>query len=302
MRFAVLGRTKMLLDAAYALIEKGFELSLVATAPATPEAEAGQDEFQALADEVGCGFIVASRFNDQHIDTMHASASDVAISMNWPTIISRQAMECFRRRVINAHGSDLPKFRGNACPNWAIINGEPRIGLSFHYMEPDQLDTGDIIYRTYIDNTPDLYIGDVYKWLETAVPHGFVSCLERMSNPSFAAEKQDHRLATRAYPRRPEDAKLEFGMSADHLHRIVRASSRPFGGAFCFYEGKRRVTVWRASIVRQDVPIFAVPGQLMYFQDGRAVVACGDGQGLRLDEYQTDDGTPLGKSLRARFH
>src|SRR5215467_15263945 len=170
MRIAVLGRTQMLFDAAKRVQSAGHDITIVGTAPASPESTAGVDEFRLFAESSRCPFFCASKLQDKHIDLLAGSISDVAITMNWPTLIPDAAVACFRLGIINAHGSDLPKFRGNACPNWAIIAGEERIGLTFHFVDPGALDTGDIVHKTWITNSPDLYIGDVYRWLETAVP------------------------------------------------------------------------------------------------------------------------------------
>lgn len=301
MKIAVIGRTEMLYDAANAAVASGHQIVLVATAKASPESTVGVSDFETLAAEHGAPFLVRGRFRDDDIPLLRQVRADCAITMNWPTMIREDVVACFPRGIINAHGSDLPEFRGNACPNWAILSGSSRIGLSFHFIDPFGLDTGDVIKRSFIANADDLYIGDVYRWLGEAIPSGFVESIARLDEPGFTAERQDESRASRAYPRRPADGRLAFDRGAEYLHRLVRASSRPFAGAFCSYEGHEVVRVWRASRLISNMRTMAVPGQILNFDDGRPVVACGDDHALRFDEYETASGAPLPRSVRARF-
>jgi UDP-4-amino-4-deoxy-L-arabinose formyltransferase/UDP-glucuronic acid dehydrogenase (UDP-4-keto-hexauronic acid decarboxylating) len=291
----------MLYEAALKIRDAGHELVLIATAPASPESTIVPSDFEELARQCGCPFIFAGRFRPDHVDVLRGARADVAITMNWPTMIRHDVTGCFPMGIVNAHGSDLPKFRGNACPNWAILAGEPRIGLSFHFIDPDGLDTGDVVHRDFIANTPDLYIGDVYDWLRHAVPSGFLKALEAVAAPGFVPQKQAEADATRAYPRRAEDGKLDFGSGSEQLLRLVRASSRPFAGSYCFYEKDTLVRVWRATLIELEIRSFAVPGQILFFEGEAPVVMCGDGRALRFDDVSFPDGFELKKSVRARF-
>lgn len=301
MKIAVIGRTEMLYEAAQAAVASGHQIVLVATAQASPESTVGVADFEALAAEHGASFLCRVRFQPEDVPLLRQVGADCAITMNWPTMIREDVVNCFPLGIINAHGSDLPEFRGNACPNWAILAGKSRIGLSFHFIDPFGLDTGDVVKRSFIDNTDDLYIGDVYHWLREAVPSGFIDSLERLVEPGFTPEKQDEAKASRAYPRRTDDGQLAFARDAELLHRLVRASSRPFAGAFCRYEGLEVVKVWRASQVQLGMKSFAIPGQILHFDRDQPVVACGDGNALRFDEYETASSKPLPRTVRARF-
>ncbi|KQK29378.1 hypothetical protein ARD30_17475 [Bosea thiooxidans] len=301
MRIAVIGRTEMLYQAALSAAASGHLIVLVATAAASPESTVGTAEFEALAARHDAAFLQRNRFTAADAALIRATAPECAITMNWPTMIGQDIVECFPRGIINSHGSDLPEFRGNACPNWAILAGKEKVGLTFHFIDPLGLDTGDVVHKRFLENHDELYIGDVYDWLRDAVPQGFVESLASIEHPGFIAEKQDEARVTRAYPRRAEDGRLIFDRSAEHLHRLVRASSRPFAGAFCSYDGGEMVRIWRASRIEPKRPIFAVPGQIMHFEGHAPVVACGDGNALRFDEFEVHGGGALPRSVRARF-
>ena len=91
----------------------------------------------------------------EHADFLRAAHADIAVSINYTGVVPQYVIELFPLGVLNAHGGDLPRYRGNACQAWAILNGEERIGLCIHRMIGGELDSGDIIARDYlaIDNT-----------------------------------------------------------------------------------------------------------------------------------------------------
>ena len=73
-----------------------------------------------------------------------------------------------------SHGGDLPRYRGNACQAWAILNGEDRIGLCIHRMIGDELDSGDIIARDYFSIDQTTKVTKAWEWLHKKIPELFL--------------------------------------------------------------------------------------------------------------------------------
>lgn len=302
MRIAVLGRTRMLRDAAALLHSQGHEIVFVATAKAAAEETVGPEDFRKLALQVGCQYVEGLLLSEPHIlAQLSAARAELGISMNWPGMFGADVLSRLGRGLINAHGSDLPKYRGNACPNWAILMGEHEVGLTLHMIEAEGLDTGPVVLKKFHPLTCDTYIGDVYDWLYKAVPGAFSEAVALMANPGFTPAPQPTQGAIRAYPRRPEDSRIRWRENAEQIHRLIRASSRPFAGAFCYYEASERVSVYRATPVSLPFRIVAVPGQVLQFDAQGVVVACGEATALRLDAYETASGIALPRRLRGRF-
>jgi methionyl-tRNA formyltransferase len=305
---AVLARTRWGLDAAQKLAQAGGTISLVATSRAEEFYGCGVSEYQEFAQQTHAKFLDASKLSPENLATaLLGSGAEVAISVNWPHLLGKEIINALPLGIINAHAGDLPRYRGNACPNWAILNGEPYVGLCAHLMEPDALDSGPVIMREYLPLSDDSYIGDVYAWLDERVPAILQSAAEqRLRGTQATPQLSDPELALRCYPRRPEDARIDWRAPAGAVHRLIRASSRPFSGAFGFMEDGRRVTIWRAAIYAHPEPFCAVPGHIMLRADSGVVVACGKGC-LRLDEVEVeglsaeDSRLALGRSLRARL-
>ncbi|ETR65135.1 MAG: hypothetical protein OMM_06126 [Candidatus Magnetoglobus multicellularis str. Araruama] len=117
---------------------------------------------------------------------------------------------------------------------WAILQGEKQIVLTIHQMEPDKLDSGQIVLKEYFEVTDKIYIGDVFKWIEAVTPELFYKSVNgiEMGTLSLIPQPDDPILSLRCYPRKPEDGWIEWRLPGEYLARLVRASSEPFIGAF----------------------------------------------------------------------
>lgn len=279
MRVAILGRTKALLDAARLVMERGHTIPVVWTCRAEAFYDAREDDFRALAHEAGADF-----FNELAIGSpanlavLQSYQCDAAISVNWLTVLGPTILNSFPLGVLNAHAGDLPRFRGNACPNWAILSGERQVGLCVHRMAPE-LDAGPVLVRDRFALNEQTYIGDVYRWLDGRIPEMFAEAIAGLADGTIKPVPQpdDMAFSLRSYPRRPEDARISWSWPCDQVLAMVRASSHPFSGAFAYLEGRNKVTIWRAQKAVHPGAFLAVPGQVCFSLEGDPVIACSDG-------------------------
>ena len=285
MKIAILGRTHLLLAAARLVRDRGHQIVLVGTCRSENHYQAGEAEFRQFADECGAPFFLTPRFSQTEVELIKASGAELGLSINWLTLVPQSVIDLFPSGVLNAHAGDLPRFRGNACPNWAILAGESRVGLCIHQMV-EQLDAGDVVMREYFPLDDQTYIGDVYNWLDEQVPRMMADAVEGLATGRLTPSPQTGE-PLRVYPRRPEDGRVVWQQSAQAVHRLIRATSRPFDGAFSTLEGQTKVTIWRASRWSDPGSFLAVPGQVMLSIEGDPVIACGDGA-LRLEEVEID--------------
>ncbi|HUZ31007.1 MAG TPA: formyltransferase family protein [Xanthobacteraceae bacterium] len=306
---AVLARTRWGIEAARCLAQSDIPIRLVATARAESFYNCGEAEYAELARDTGAMFVnVSTTSSDDLSAAIRECKCALAISVNWPTVLNSEFIGHFSLGILNAHAGDLPRYRGNACPNWAILNGESRIGLCVHFMEPDALDSGPVVLRDGLCIGAKTYIGDVYDWLDQCIPkllrEAVLGVLRKTVTP--IPQQNEQSLALRCYPRRPEDGRIDWNAPAEIVHRLIRATSHPFAGAFAFLENGRRVTIWRASVFNHPGSFCAVPGQFMARVGGCPVVACGEGC-LLIEDVTVDGGdrqndlSDLSKSLRARL-
>lgn len=311
MKLAIIGRTEWLYDTADLLKRHGHDIGLVVTAREAPEYRRTSDEFRGLASDCGAEFLHATTLDSPEVAAaiLRAGALRVAVSMNFPSIISQSAIEQFPLGILNAHAGDLPRYRGNACPAWAILNGEEKIGLCVHRMVGGELDSGDILARAYRPLKIDDRIGDLTSWIGQETPGLFLDAVDRLAaDPEFVLERQSRNPADalRCYPRVEADGHIDWRQTNEQVLRLINASSEPYAGAFCFYEGER-MTIWRARLHVDGEQYLAVPGQVAAIDraTGSIVVTCGTGK-LRVTDvtYRGDRMPPATfiSSMRKRLH
>ena len=183
-----------------------------------------------------------------------------------------------------------------------LLQNEPYVGLCIHGMDPEAVDAGPVYTRKKLPLTDETYIADVYLWIDRVLPAMFVEAVSKVVDPQLKPEEQDRSriIPLRCYPRRPEDAHINWEKNADDIARLVRASSRPFAGAFAFLEGRTRVTIWRARPANLNYEICAVPGQIIGKGQRGILVACGNGR-LEIEEAEMADGGTLPSTSRYRL-
>lgn len=286
MKIAIIGRTSWLLDAAKNLVSEDLTIALVASDKEEAHYACTLDDFRSFSTHINCPFVVGLKALKEQLEI---TSCDIAISVNWPSILNAGIIGQFRLGILNAHAGDLPKYRGNACPNWAILNGETEIGLTTHLMVSDKVDAGPIVMKRYFPVTEDTYIQDVYMWLDKNIPPMLAESALGLLKGELTPEKQpeNDKSAVRCYPRRPIDSHIDWRNSAQDIHRLIRASSYPFSGAFSFTEHGDQVRIWRAELYDPVVKVYAVPGQILYDEKPNLVIACGDGA-LKLTEVSVN--------------
>lgn len=283
------GRTQFLYESIKAVAEAGHEILFIGTSKASPEYTRTADDFLNLAKTLDTKYQYfkkpSSINHEDFVRYVEHEKPDVAISVNYPTLISQKVIDSFPHGIINGHMGDLPRYRGNACPNWAIINGEKVVGITLHLMTKE-LDAGSWLRKAIFALSDESYIADVYNYAEKTIPIMFVEALVDLENKGYVPSEQVG-TPLRCYPLRPEDSKINWYTSARHIHRIIRASSKPFQGAFTHFNGDK-ITVWKAHVEEPDFEFCAVPGQVLERRkDGSVAIATLD-DWLVLDEFEPE--------------
>lgn len=279
MKLAVLSRGRYLFNAIEPLIHAGHEISAIVTGNESPGYDIISRDYRELAASLNIPFLHAADINSEKtIRWLLENNADLAISMNWQTIVEKQCRDLFKHGIINIHIGDLPRYRGNATPNWALLSGEDKAVLTLHFME-GQLDAGPILLKHEIPITEATYIGKIYQEAEERIPDLLVQAIKGIANGDIIPQTQssDSSLSLRCYPRLPRDGEINWNDNADYICRLIRASAEPFAGAFT-YLGRDKITIWRARIAIPATPYLGVPGQVTEInrESGEVTVICGD--------------------------
>jgi UDP-4-amino-4-deoxy-L-arabinose formyltransferase/UDP-glucuronic acid dehydrogenase (UDP-4-keto-hexauronic acid decarboxylating) len=306
MKFIAIGRGDFLYNSITFLVDNGHQLAGVVSDVGAPEYKIQLIDFQKMAEKHSVPFVSTS--SNIEISNFLSKISDfeVGISGNHRRIISELVLERFNFGVLNLHGGDLPRYRGNACQAWAILNGESQIAACVHRMLPDELDAGQILARAYLEINQHTKILETWEWLVKISPGLFLESLNAIeSNPNFQIEnsKEKHVRNHRCHERRPEDGRIDWRKSAIEISRLVNASGPPYFGAFTYFAGKTlKILDARVGVLAEDIS--AIPGQVVIVNKDYVSIACGDGVlDLTLIQYDGIDGDPcsLLKSTRMRL-
>lgn len=198
---------------------------------------------------------------------------------------------------INVHSSLLPKYRGAAPINWAILNGEKETGVTIMHMAHD-LDAGDIIAQRATPIGPDETAPELYARLAELGGALLAETVERIAAGTASRKPQDHGQATLAPMLSKELSPMDFGRTAQQLHDQVRGLL-PWPAAVTELGGKRCKVF---STVVLDGGIDAAPGAVLAAGKEGIDLACGGGTALRITELQPDGGKRMKAADYLRGH
>lgn len=293
------GRSGLFFDAVAALARsERYRVAAIVTDDAYPEYDVGVEDFAELAVRSGAEFHRTSALTPGlATDLIQRHKIQIGISANWRYVISPAVLASVPRGILNLHLGRLPDYKGNATANWAILAGESEIFADVHVMVAE-LDAGDVLARAGLPLTDRTYIGEILAWARGEAPALFLAAADSAMS-SGPAVVPGSATGLRCYPRLPEDGAIDWRQPAVEICRLVRASSRPYPGAFTRYRDQE-LTVWRASVAVRPSSFLAVPGQVLHVDrsEGTIEVACGSGA-LRLEEIEID-GRPIAPAEAVR--
>lgn len=221
------------------------------------------------------------------VSAVKAAGPDLVFSFYFRHMLPKEIVELPRLGAFNMHGSLLPRYRGRAPVNWAVLNGEAETGATLHAMTV-KADAGDIVDQEKVEIGPD----DTALVVQHAVTAAAVAILTRrledLKNGSAPRRPQDDAQATTFPRRRPEDGQIDWSQSAKRVHDLVRAVTHPFPGAFTNVFGAGRTTIWKTRLPNLGAHD-NFPGQVRR-EEGRLYVACGDDRYVEVLSLQRDGG------------
>jgi methionyl-tRNA formyltransferase len=270
------------------LLDRGERIVFLATHRDDP---AEKRWFPSVADLARSGgiepVIVENPLDPQWTTRLRVAGPDLLLSFYYRRVLPDEMLAVPRLGAFNMHGSLLPKFRGRAPVNWAVLKGETRTGATLHAMTR-RADAGPIVDQEAVPIGPEDTAFDVQKRVDAAAVAILARRLEELKAGTAPSKPQDEAAATRFGRRRPEDGRIDWSRPAREVHDLVRAVTHPFPGAFTELFGPKTY-VWRTrlpGLAAHDT----FPGQVRA-EESRLHVACGDDRYVEILSLQ-NDGAP----------
>lgn len=222
------------------MLQAGYEIVLAVTQPDRPKGrkkELSMPPVKELALSAGIPVFQPERIrNEEAVAVIREARPDLIVVTAFGQILSKEILDIPALGCINVHASLLPKYRGAAPIQWAIIDGETTTGVTIMRMD-EGLDTGDMLLKEEVEITASDTAGTLHDKLMVAGGRALLKALPGIIDGSLPAVPQPEPTTPYAKQLRKEMGRLDFTMSAQALERRIRGLS-PWPGAYTYVNGK----------------------------------------------------------------
>jgi methionyl-tRNA formyltransferase len=266
-------------------VADGHEVAAVWTQPDRPAGRGNRlapPPVKVCAERFGLAVHQPEKIRNAAAKELFASyRAEVAVVVAYGRILPREFLEAPRRGCLNVHFSLLPKYRGAAPVNWAIVRGETETGVTTMFMD-EGLDTGPVLLQSRTTIGPEETAPALLERLSVAGAELLSQTLQQLDR--LTPQPQDHARATLAPLMQREDGLVDWQLSAPEIAARVRGF-QPWPNAFTALRGAKLV-LWRAVAV--DETTAAAPGTVVSAKGETLLVAGGNGTVLQIHELQPE--------------
>ena len=259
------------------LLDAGVAVPLVVTHRDSPDERIWFGSVAQLAQSRGIETLLSEDM-DRLRERIRVISPEFMFSFYYRRMLPPEVLALARKGAFNMHGSLLPKYRGRAPVNWAILKGESETGATLHEMVAKP-DAGRIVDQERVPIGPDETAAEVFAKVSDAAETVLKRSLPHLLAGMASLKKQDLSKGSYFGARRPEDGRIDWSKSALEIHNLVRAVAPPYPGAFT---DKMKILRTALSAERR-----APAGKRGPYREGDEWFAvCGDGKVLRLLEVE----------------
>jgi len=254
MKIVFMGTPDFAKDSLEAVYDAGYEILAVVTNPDKPKGRGMKmmaspvKEF-AIEKNINIYQPQKVRNNEEFIQKIRSLNPDVICVVAYGKILPKEILDIPRLGCINVHGSLLPKYRGAAPIQWAVLNGDKTTGITTMYMDVG-MDTGDMILKQEVEIGEDETTGDLWGRLSKIGGELLVETLKQIEKGIAPREKQGEEFS-HAPMLDKEMAKIDWKTkTAQEIKNLVRGLN-PIMGAYTFLNGKK-IKIWKVAIATED--------------------------------------------------
>jgi methionyl-tRNA formyltransferase len=261
MRLVFMGTPEFAVPSLKILLDNGYDVAAVVTAPDKPGGRQGlqQSAVKLYAQSVGLPVLQPVKLKDpDFIAALQAINADLHVVVAFrmlPEVVWRMP----RLGTMNVHGSLLPKFRGAAPINWAIISGETTTGVTTFLLQ-HAIDTGDLLFQAPVPIGENDTAGELHDRMMEAGAALLLRSVQALENGTAQPHPQQDTAATHAPKLFTETCRIDFTQSTATVHNFIRGLS-PYPGAWTMY-GDKVLKILRTT-KDMTTPVSTTPGQFM---------------------------------------
>ena len=277
MRIVFMGTPDFSVPALNALVDAGHEVAAVVTQPDRPKGR-GKDvqmtpvKLQAL--EYGIPVYQPEKVKDPaFVEILKELHPEAIVVIAFGQILSKAILDIPPYGCVNIHASLLPKYRGAAPIQWAVIDGEKETGVTTMMMDVE-MDTGDMLEKTVVKLNPDETGGSLFDRLSLLGGDLILSTLSKLEKGEITPQPQDHAQATYVKKISKSMGDIDWTMDAVSIERLVRGLN-PWPSAFTRWNGKM-LKIWEAKVL-PDLETKAPCGSVISASDEGLKIQTGNG-------------------------
>lgn len=290
MRIIFMGTPDFSVGTLEALIAAGHEIALVVTQPDKPKGRGKAMQFPPVKEAAlkhSLEVYQPKRIREPEcVEHLRSYAPDMIVVVAFGQILPKEILEMPRYCCVNVHASLLPKYRGAAPIQWAVINGEQMTGVTTMRMD-EGLDTGDMILKTEVKLDKEETGGSLFERLAEAGAALCVETLKEIKAGTAVYTPQNHQEATHTTMIKKQMGEIDFTKSAVEIERLIRGLN-PWPSAYTKL-GDKTLKIWKASVVETAnvTAVDSLPGTVAQVEKNRLLVQTGQGL-LSLEEVQLE--------------
>ncbi|MFZ1180672.1 MAG: formyltransferase [Herbaspirillum sp.] len=273
------------------LLARGVDVPLVVTHADSPAENIWFHSVAGVCREYGIPCLMSEDPESPQLqEQVQTARPDFIFSFYYRRMLPPSLLAMAEHGAYNMHGSLLPKYRGRAPVNWAILHGETETGATLHAMTA-RPDAGAIVAQTTVPILPDDTAFEVFGKVVLAAEQTLWRVLPSMLAGCAPTLPNDLSKGSYFSGREPEDGRIDWGKTAQHIHNLVRAVAPPYPGAFEEISGDK-ITLARTRMVPTDVRLTlerSHRAQDRFFEDGCLYARCGDGNYLQILSIRIND-------------
>lgn len=295
MRIVFMGTPDFAVPSLKALIEAGHEIAAVYTQPDKPKGR-GHKLLPPPVKELALGYGLpvyqpTTLRKAEAIEELRALKPELVVVAAYGKILPKEALDIPPRGCINVHGSLLPKYRGAAPIQWAVLNGDAVTGVTIQQMG-EGVDTGDMLSKAETEIGQDETSGELFDRLMVLGAELLIDTINRLDE--IEPEPQNENEATHAAMISKDMGIIDWTKTAKEIHDRVRGLN-PWPAAFCTLDGKK-MKIFRTSIVEAHGE-----AGMAECLNGELTVYCGE-NAVQLTEIQPENGKRMRGSDYLRGH